>query len=233
MTTATGILDKLQTKANPSPFGFQVCPLDCGGCYPRAGRRQRLKAIAAVEWFSREYSGLCCAELRKAVAAGHLAYGMGDRKETGVSESNVEREKAVWASSSGSTESWQEGLRLTATALGLCLMLIGFYFAMRLFGEIYSGLKQPERFAPMIVSWERVVGGKDLDVTVAGQKYPVARLSAIVILGGGCWALVHVAIGLVWAGARIVSWTATDRLAIKRIILQALGKPDNIDTGNS
>ena len=159
-------------------------------------------------------------------------FDIGNREEDGVSESNVERDKPVWSSSTGSTESWQEGLRLTATALGLCLMVTGFYFAMRLFGDIYSGLKYPERFAPTIESWERVVGGKDLTITVADQKYPVARLSAIVILGGGCWALVYVAIGLMGAGAKIISWTATDRLAIKRFILQALGKPDKIVTEN-
>src|SRR5262249_28110473 len=122
---------------------------------------------------------------------------------------------------------------LTATLVGLGLMLIGVYFAIRIFGDIYSGLRQPERITPTIESWERIIGGKDLDITIAGQSYPAGRVPAIVILGGRCWALAYVAIGLMSAGARIVSWTATDRQAVRRILLQTFGKTDHIDNRNS
>jgi hypothetical protein len=148
----------------------------------------------------------------------------------GVSDPIVrgEREPA-WVSDSRPLEGWHEGLRLAATLIGLGLMLIGFYFAIGLFGDIYSGLKEPERLTPFIESWEKVIGGKGLDITVAGQTYPASRVSAILVLGGGCWALVYVAIGFMSAGARIVSWTATDRQAIRRIILQTFGKTGQDD----
>ncbi|MFH1022720.1 MAG: hypothetical protein V1809_04975 [Planctomycetota bacterium] len=142
-----------------------------------------------------------------------------------MAEFNFGKNKSPLDADAPSSGVWQERLRLAGTALGLVLMAIGLYFVIRLFGSVYSGLKNPEPFLPIIQSWERVVG-KDLDVVVGGQKLALARFFAIFILGAGCWVLLRVSISLMWAGARIISWTASDRQAVKRILRQALGKPE-------
>ena len=119
----------------------------------------------------------------------------------------------------------QEFFRLVATVLGLAMMVIGLCFALKLFGEVNASLGQPGQFAEPIAKWEQALGGKELDVKAGDTTLRVSRILAIAALGGSVLVLIHVAVAFVYAGARIVSWTATDRQAIRRIILQAIGKP--------
>jgi hypothetical protein len=127
----------------------------------------------------------------------------------------------------GSAEStvrlWASGLRVAGTVLGIIIIIVGLVFAIMLFEQIYSTLKSPEGFDGAVRQWIPVVGGEDVEVEVEGRPVPVARLMAIVILGGGTVLLVWIAMGFMLTGARIVSWTTSDREAIKKILKYAFG----------
>lgn len=114
-------------------------------------------------------------------------------------------------------------LRLVAAVLGIVIIVIGLVYATRMFGAIYRALQSPESFQPVREQWSQAVGGEELNITIAGSTYHVANVAAIAVLGGGAVMLSWIAMALILAGAKVVSWTAGDREAVKRILVHAFG----------
>jgi hypothetical protein len=90
-------------------------------------------------------------------------------------------------------------------------------------------LHAPQSFSAHLDQWIAAVGGAQLDFVIAGTTYHSANIVAIMVLGGGVTILAWISIGLVLAGAKMVSWTLGDREAIKKILAYAFG-PDKKST---
>lgn len=113
--------------------------------------------------------------------------------------------------------------RLCASMVGVVAVVAGLWLALDLFGAIYRGLNSPENFQPVLKQWSEVLGGDKLTVKVADQSYPLASLAAAVVVGVGCFLLTWLSLGVMLTGAKIISWTSSDREAIRRILQYALG----------
>lgn len=113
--------------------------------------------------------------------------------------------------------------RLCANVVGVVAVVAGLWLAIDLFNAIYHGLNAPENVRPLLEQWATTLGGEKLTIKVADQKYPLASLSATIVVGAGCCVLTWLAIGVMLTGAKIISWTSSDREAIRRILQYALG----------
>jgi hypothetical protein len=105
-------------------------------------------------------------------------------------------------------------LRATGAVLGIIAMIMGLVYATRLFAAIFAALRAPESCQTLIGTWSTAVGG---------DAYHCAQIVAIAILGGGATLLAWLSLGLVWAGAKTVSWTLSDREAVKKMLERAFG----------
>jgi len=114
-------------------------------------------------------------------------------------------------------------VRSAAAVLGILTMLIGLFYATRIFSLIYGVLKDPDGFQTTLGKWITVLGGDQLDIVIAGSAFPLANILALGVLGGGAIALVWIAMGFVYAGGRTLFWALSDQEAIKRILTHALG----------
>jgi len=130
-----------------------------------------------------------------------------------------------------SVEKLRDALRVIATLIGVIAVVVGFFFAMRLCAALYSGLAKPEKFNSAIDKWERTLGGEELDLVVEGKHYPLARPLAIALLGGGTFVLVWIVMGIMITGAKIVSVTASDKEAVKKILRHAFGAEMKLPLG--
>ncbi len=119
-------------------------------------------------------------------------------------------------------------VRLLATSLGILAIIIGLMYAGRTFNLIYNAIKHPQTFQVLFDQWVLIIGGSKLDLTLFGEAYPVARIITVFVLGGGSLILVWLSIGIMMAGAKIVSWTSSEREAIKRILTYTFG-PDKVE----
>jgi hypothetical protein len=130
-----------------------------------------------------------------------------------------------------SAEKLRDALRVVATLVGVIAIVVGFFFATRLFGTLHSGLTKPEKFNSTIDKWESILGGEELDLVVGGKNYPLARPLAVALLGGGTFVLVWIVLGIMITGAKIVSVTTSDTEAIKRILRHAFGAEMKLPPG--
>lgn len=113
--------------------------------------------------------------------------------------------------------------RLMAMGLGIIAIVIGLYCSAKVFFGIHDVLTNPEGFQAIYQQWVEAVGGEELSVQIDDDQFPVANLVAILVLGLGSLALAWIAIGIMITGARIVSWTSSDREAIKKILRHTFG----------
>lgn len=112
--------------------------------------------------------------------------------------------------------------RLCANVVGVIAVVAGLWLAVDLFGAIYRNLGAPQNAGPLLKQWAETLGGDKLTVRVADQSYPLATAAATVILGAGCFLLTWLALGIMLAGAKVISITSGDREAIRRILQHAL-----------
>lgn len=136
---------------------------------------------------------------------------------------SVQRDGEQTPSGGGGLQTFLDAMRILATVLGMILMVIGLIYVSKLFYGIYNALQDPEAFGPLLEQWAQVMGGEDLSLITPQKEYDVSRLVAIVVLGGGAYVLIRLALGLLTAGAKIISITAGDRAAVKKILTTAFG----------
>jgi hypothetical protein len=113
--------------------------------------------------------------------------------------------------------------RLCANVVGMAAILAGLWLALDLFNAIYHGLNTPENVRPLLQQWAETLGGDKLTIKVADSSYPLASLVATIVVGAGCCLLTWLALGMMLAGAKIISFTSSDREAIRRILQHAFG----------
>ena len=114
-------------------------------------------------------------------------------------------------------------LRVFATLLGIVAIVVGLVYAVKIFDLVYSNLSAPADFQGVLTQWASAVGGEELDFVHEGGRVPLANIVAILVVGGGTLVLAWVAMGIMLTGAKIVSWTAGDRDAVKKILTHAFG----------
>jgi len=85
-----------------------------------------------------------------------------------------------------------------------------------------SGICANTLKAPL-AKWTDAVGGEDLDVVLEGQTYHAARGLAVLVVVVFNLILAWIAMGIMLTGAKIVSWTSSEREAVKKILKHALG----------
>lgn len=113
--------------------------------------------------------------------------------------------------------------RLCANIVGIVAIVAGLWLTIDLFGAIHRGLTGPEDARPLLKQWAETLGGDKLTVKVADQSYPLAPSLAIVVVGAGCCVLTWLALGIMLAGAKIITWTSSEREAVRKILQHALG----------
>jgi CelD/BcsL family acetyltransferase involved in cellulose biosynthesis len=113
--------------------------------------------------------------------------------------------------------------RACANLVGVIAVVAGLWLAIDLFSAIYRGLNSPENVRPLLQNWAETLGGEKLTVKVGDERYPLAALVATVVVGAGCCVLTWLAMGVMLTGAKIITWTSSDREAIRRILQHALG----------
>ena len=140
-----------------------------------------------------------------------------------TAEQDVEHYDPEEAKSPITLEDVMTVLRLLAAAMGIVVVVIGVLFAMKMFYAIFAALQAPKDVQPLLEQWISVLGKDELDLTIGKDTLPLARILATVVLGGGAVVLTWIAMGLIVTGAKVVSWTTSDREAIKRILRDAFG----------
>ena len=122
-----------------------------------------------------------------------------------------------------SLQSLLQIIRAVGAILGVIAIIIGLVYATRVFALVFTALQAPETFQVHLDKWATVVGGDELDVVIGGTTYHGARIIAIMVLGGGSTILAWISMGFIRAGAKTLSWTLSDREAVKRMLIHAFG----------
>jgi len=115
-------------------------------------------------------------------------------------------------------------IRALTAVLGIVLILVGIVFVMRMFSVIFNNVQNPEAGGALIADWAEVLGGERLNVPLPEGVFEVAPLAAALVVGMGGLVLAWISIGIVIAGAKLVSWRVTDREAMKRMLRTVMGK---------
>jgi hypothetical protein len=114
-------------------------------------------------------------------------------------------------------------VRVVSALLGLVAIIIGLLYGIRVFDRIYSGLDDPAGFGGTIDEWAAALGGEDLDYPVGDRTVHTSKVVAVAVVGVGSFLPVWLALGIMAAGAKVVSWTATDKEAIRRMLKHVSG----------
>ena len=120
-------------------------------------------------------------------------------------------------------------IRAIAAILGVIAIGIGLVYTTRVFDAVFTALHAPGAFQAHLDKWMLAVGGEQLDIVIAGTTYHGARSIAIMVLGSGATILAWISMGLVLAGAKTVSWTLSDREAVKKLLVHAFGPARGIE----
>lgn len=114
--------------------------------------------------------------------------------------------------------------RLFATIMGIVVMAFGLWAALRLFGALYAVLMAPDGFKGSFQAWTEAVGGNDVTFPTPNGPVVYAPILAAGLFGLVAFVLIALCLGMLTAGAKIISWTAGDREAVRKILEHALGR---------
>ena len=116
-----------------------------------------------------------------------------------------------------------QGLRIAGAVIGVIAMAFGLIYVTRVFSVLFTALRYPEKNKALIDGWIAAVGGNELDIVISGTTCHGANVVAVAVLGGGATVLAWLALALVLAGAKTISWTLSDREAVKKLLEHAFG----------
>lgn len=114
-------------------------------------------------------------------------------------------------------------ISLLATCVGLVVIIIGLKYAMDIFQLIFSILKSPTYLTDPIKQMAGVIGGSALDLSWEGRAVFLANLLALVVYFCGILLGAWLTLALMSTGAKIISLTAGDRSAVKKLLQSAFG----------
>jgi len=112
---------------------------------------------------------------------------------------------------------------LTATCIGLAVLLIGLKYAVDVFQLIFSLLESPSQLTSAIQQTAGSIGGSAFDLRLEGRTVPLANLMGLTVYCSGALLLAWLTLALMHTGAKIVSLTAGDRRAVKQLLQTAFG----------
>ena len=112
----------------------------------------------------------------------------------------------------------QQMIRAAGAVLGLVVIIIGIVYATRIFSMVSAALHNPGGFEAVLKSWVAAVGGDRLDFVVPDiTTYHAANLVALAVMGVGTMILAWMSIGLILVGAKVLSWSLSDRIPEKSL----------------
>jgi len=114
-------------------------------------------------------------------------------------------------------------MRVLATVLGIVAIIVGLVYAMKIFDVVYRNVREPEGMRASIDKWQEALGADDIVVPVEGAAVHCGKIVTIAVIGCAVLILVRIAMGIMAVGGKIISWTAGDREAVKRILTHAFG----------
>ncbi len=124
----------------------------------------------------------------------------------------------------GAAEKAGAVVRVIAATLGVVCIFVGLVWAITLFTRIRRAAGSPEQESRLVARWGEALGGGELSVPVAdGRSVPLARPVAVFVLGAAAVVCSWLALRLMLCGAKLVSWTLSDREAVKRVLRHAFG----------
>lgn len=112
---------------------------------------------------------------------------------------------------------------LIATCLGLAVIIIGLFYAMEIFRLIFSILQSPVMLTEPIRQLAESFGGDAFNIDLKDRSIPMANLLALTVYCGGALLAAWLTLAMMHTGARIVSLTAGDRGAVKKLLQSAFG----------
>jgi hypothetical protein len=112
---------------------------------------------------------------------------------------------------------------LVATCLGLAVIIIGLFYAMEVFRLIFSTLQTPVVLTEPIRQLAESFGGDAFNLALKDRSIPLAKLLALIVYCGGGLLAAWLTLAIMHTGANIVSLTAGDRSAVKKLLQSAFG----------
>lgn len=114
-------------------------------------------------------------------------------------------------------------ISLIATCIGLAIIIIGLKYAMHIFSLIFTILQSPSSLTEPLRQMADSIGGSAFDLQLADRAIPMANLMALTVYCGGALLSAWLTLALMQTGAKIVSLTAGDRSAVKKLLHSAFG----------
>ena len=115
-------------------------------------------------------------------------------------------------------------ISLIATCVGLAIIIIGLKYTMEIFQLIFSILQSPSHLTEPIHQLAESIGGNVFDIKLEDRAIPMANLIALTVYCGGGLLSAWLTLAIMQTGAKIVSLTAGDSGAVKKILHNAFGK---------
>ena len=112
-------------------------------------------------------------------------------------------------------------VQILATCLGLVIIVIGLYYAVEVFRFILSMLKSPSILTVPVQELADSFGGRAYDLKLTDRTIPLANLIALTVYCCGVLAAAFLTMAFMQTGAKIVSLTVGDRIAVKQLLQDA------------
>lgn len=120
-------------------------------------------------------------------------------------------------------ETGKSVISLAATCIGLVVIVVGLKYAMDIFQLIFTILESPSQLTDPLQQLAESFGGSAFDLKIKDRAVPLANLMALAVYCFGAFLSAWLTLALMQTGAKIVSLTAGDRSAVKKILQSAFG----------
>lgn len=112
---------------------------------------------------------------------------------------------------------------LIATCIGLAVILIGLKYAVDIFQLVFSFLQSPTNLTDPIRQMADSIGGNVFDLNLKDRSIPLANILALTVYCCGILLSAWLTLAMMHTGAKIVSLTAGDKGAVKKMLQSAFG----------
>ncbi len=126
--------------------------------------------------------------------------------------------------SASAVETSRNIISLVATCIGLIVIIIGLKYALDIFFLILAILKSPADLATPVEQIADIIRGHAFEGRAEGGTVFLANIIALTVYCCGVLLCAWLTLALMHTGARIVSLTAGDRSAVKKLLQSAFGR---------
>ncbi len=121
-------------------------------------------------------------------------------------------------------ETIKDIISLVATCIGLAVIIIGLKYVMDILQLIFTILQSPSYLTEPVKQMAEIIGGSAFDLGWEGRSIFVANILALIVYFCGILLCAWLTLAVMHTGAKIVSLTAGDRSAVKKLLQSAFGK---------